>query len=123
MDEFKFVLKCFIFASLLMCLTQLKTDGLTLEARLHGFLISSPVAEFVNKSAQGGVKLIEEFSIRVKKTVNTWFGSSTNFSHNESETIVKRPIYKFNQQRVPENEKGQRAEADLESIESDLDRE
>lgn len=123
MDEFKFVLKCFIFASLLMCLTQLKTNGLTLEARLHGFLISSPVAEFVNKSAQGGVRLIEEFSIRAKKTVNTWFGSSTNSSQNESETIVKRPIYKFNQQQRAENEKGQRAEADLETTDPDLDRE
>jgi len=123
MDEFKFVLKCFIFASLLMCLTQLKTDGLTLEARLQSFLISSPVAEFVNKSAQGGVRLIEEFSIRAKKTVNTWFGSSAHSSQNESETFVKRPIYKFNQQRASENEKSQRAEADLESIDPDLNRE
>lgn len=60
MDEIKFVLRCFLFACLLFAISQLKTEGITLESRLHGFLISTPVAEFVNNSAHGAVKFIQK---------------------------------------------------------------
>lgn len=60
MDEFKFVIKSFLFAGLLLALSQVQADGMTLEARLHRFLVSAPVAQFVNESVHGGVFLIRK---------------------------------------------------------------
>lgn len=59
MDEVKFVARCFGFAALVLVLSQLKTGGVTLENRVQASLVNSQVADFVNKSAQGGVKLIQ----------------------------------------------------------------
>lgn len=98
MDEFKFVVKCFIFACLLMVLSQLKTEGITLEARLQHFLVSSTVANFVNQSAQGGVKLIEELSVKTKKTIETWRGTTSSIetsrfpnNNNIDQEIIDHP--------------------------------
>ena len=60
MDELKFVMKCLILACFLFSASQYKSEGVTIEARVHSYLVSSPVAEFVNNSARGAVKLIHE---------------------------------------------------------------
>lgn len=60
MDEFKFVIRCFLFSCLLFSLSQIKADGMTFEARIQNFLVSAPVAEFVNNSAHGAVLLIQK---------------------------------------------------------------
>ena len=60
MDEFKFVVKCLILACLVFSASQYRSDGVTLEAKVHSYLVSSQVATFVNESARGAVKLIRE---------------------------------------------------------------
>lgn len=74
MDEVKFVLKCFVFTCLIFALSQIQLEnGQTIEAQVHGFLVSSSTAKFVNESARGGAKLAnnayKEFSnyVGIKK--------------------------------------------------------
>ncbi len=70
MDEFKFVLRCFVFASLLMMLSQMKTEGITYEAKIENFLTHSEVAHFMQDAASGGVKAIEKALIIGKAFVS-----------------------------------------------------
>ena len=79
MDEFKFVIKCFLFACAIVALTQLKTNGLTIEARLENTLTSSTVANFVNQTAEGGVKLFNKSFEVSKDTFNGWLSARSNF--------------------------------------------
>jgi hypothetical protein len=68
MDEIKFVLKCFVFACLVFALSQYQTEnGQTVEAHVHGYLVSSSVAKFVNETARGGVKLAKNISQEVSQ--------------------------------------------------------
>lgn len=60
MDEIKFVLKCFVFAALLLVLTQIKSGETTIEGHIEAALINSEVAGFINKVADGGVKMIKD---------------------------------------------------------------
>ena len=60
MDEVKFVLKCFIFSALLLAFTQIKTGDVTIENRIETVLINATMADFVNKAADGGAKLIKD---------------------------------------------------------------
>lgn len=60
MDEFRFVIKCFIFAAALLVLTQIKTRDLTIENHIQGALVNSKVSYHVNKVAEGGAKLIKD---------------------------------------------------------------
>lgn len=85
MDEIKFVLKCFLFACLVFALSQYQTEnGQTIEAHVHGYLISSSTAKFVNESARGGVKLVKNIS----KEVSQYLGL------NKQDNQVKpRPIH------------------------------
>lgn len=76
MDEFKFVLKCFLFACLLLTLSQLKMNGLTVEARIQNGLLNTTVANFLNQTAAGGVKLIKNISESAQQTVHRWMNSS-----------------------------------------------
>ena len=69
MDEFKFVLKCFLFASLLMTLSQVKTENITYEAKIENFLTQSQTAYFLQEAAQGGAKLIKKASATAKAFV------------------------------------------------------
>lgn len=87
MGEFKFVMKCFLFACVVLAGSQIRTNGLTIEARLQGTLLSSPVANFVNQAAEGGVKLFHKGSDLTKSTVNTWM---SKHSYAEPETQVIR---------------------------------
>ncbi len=61
MDELKFVIKCFLFSCALFVLSQLQMQGLTIESRVHSYLVSSPVANFVNETAYGGAKLTVKY--------------------------------------------------------------
>lgn len=63
MDEVKFVLKCLVCACLVFALSQYRMDdGSTIEANVHGYLVSSSTAKFVNETARGGVKLAKRIS-------------------------------------------------------------
>ncbi len=86
MDEFKFVVKCFIFASLLMMFSQMKADGgITYEARLENFLTQSEAAHFMQQAAYGGVKAINKALL-----VGKAFLSERTSSFSEP-TIIEKP--------------------------------
>lgn len=77
MDELKFVFKCFIFAGLLFALSQYRSDGITLESHVHSFLISTPVSNFVNESAQGGAKFVRKSYEDVSKFIDGIMGKKS----------------------------------------------
>lgn len=58
MDEFKFVLRCLLFAVILMFVSQYKLNNETLEAKAEHALVRSPSAEHLREVAAGGVKFI-----------------------------------------------------------------
>lgn len=60
MDEFKFVIKCFIFATAIVLFSQTKINGETLENKAEIFLQDSPAAEFIRRSAEGGAQILSQ---------------------------------------------------------------
>jgi len=64
MDEFKFVMKCFLFSTLIVLFSQIKMNDETLENRAELFLQDSPTAHFIQEairqSAQGGAKFLNK---------------------------------------------------------------
>lgn len=80
MLEFKFVLKCFIFASLLMMFSQVRKDGLTFESRVEVFLTESSTARFIQSAAQGGAKALVEFYSTARSYIDSKVGSSSSRS-------------------------------------------
>lgn len=70
MDELKFVFKCLVFSVLVLAMSQLKIENETLETRVQAELLSTGTADFVNKAAQGGAKLIRHGMAYVKAKVN-----------------------------------------------------
>ena len=83
MDEFKFVMKCFLFACLLMTLSQVQTDGLTIESKVEAFLTTSAPAHFMQEAAAGGVKAIKEALVFTKAFVEE------KMNHSSSKKSVK----------------------------------
>lgn len=72
MDELKFVFKCLGFSVLLLILMQVRTGNKTIEEHVEDALINTKVSSFVNKSAQGGVKLIKDGCSYVKVAFLDW---------------------------------------------------
>ena len=70
MDEFKFVLRCFVFSCLLLMFSQVKTDGVTYESRIQNFLVNSEVAFFMQDAAAGGVKAIKKALLTSKAVIS-----------------------------------------------------
>jgi hypothetical protein len=60
MDEFRFVIKCFIFAAALVAFSQVKIENQTLENKAELFLHNSATVDFVQKVADGGVKILNQ---------------------------------------------------------------
>lgn len=79
MDELKFVLKCFGFAALLLVFSQLKTNDVSVENRLQASLVNSQMSDFVNKTAQGGAKLIQNVYKFCIEKINS--GRKSEVSH------------------------------------------
>jgi len=70
MDEARFVLKCFLFAALLIMLSQLKTKSGTIETQIQATLVSSETAGLVNKIADGGVKGIRDLGSYLRTKIS-----------------------------------------------------
>ena len=87
MDEIKFVARCLLFAAAILVVSQLKTGGITIENRVQASLINSQVADFVNKSAQGGVKLINTSADKAR----SYFEKQKKTS-SEKEVVVEDEI-------------------------------
>ena len=78
MDELKFVLKCFLFASLVMMFSQVKSGGLTLESKVEVFLTESTTAHFMQTAAEGGAKVISEMYENAKTFISNKMGHASN---------------------------------------------
>lgn len=100
MDEFRFVMKCFLFSAALMALTQLKVGEGTVESKVQAGLTGSKTAEFINKAAEGGVKLI---NLSVEYAKDYYFKGSKE----EVKPAVNVTVTEENKSAVPE------AKADL----------
>lgn len=77
MDEFKYVMKCFLFAALVMTFSQLETEGVTWESRAEIFLTESKAAHFMQEAAAGGAKVIKEALIYSKNFIAEKMGHSS----------------------------------------------
>lgn len=86
MDELKFVLKCFLFASLLMIFSQVKTDGLTIESKLEVFLTESTTAHYLQTAAEGGAKALGQLYETTKAFISNKMG------HVSSSRAVAEPV-------------------------------
>ena len=89
MDELKFVLKCFLFASALMMFSQVKSGGLTLESRVEVFLTESTTAHFLQTAAEGGAKVLTEAYQNAKSYISSKMGHASNQKHQKP---VAEPI-------------------------------
>lgn len=78
MDEFKFVLKCFLFASLIMTFSQIETEGVTVESKVEVFLTDSKAAQFMLEAAAGGVKALNEAVVYTKAFVTEKMNHSSS---------------------------------------------
>lgn len=58
MEEFKFVLKCFLFSCVLVIFSQTRISGETLENKAFAYLQHSQTAQWVRDAADGGIKII-----------------------------------------------------------------
>lgn len=87
MDEFKFVLRCFVFSCLLLMFSQVKTDGVTYESRIQNFLVNSEVAFFMQDAAAGGVKAIKKALLTSKAVISDKMEnkSDTRFEKNTAD--------------------------------------
>ena len=71
MDEARFVLKCFGFAAIVLMISQIKMkSGSTIEHQIQATLVSTEMSNFVNKAADGGVKLIKDGYAYAKTKMN-----------------------------------------------------
>lgn len=95
MDEFKFVLRCFGFAALLLLLTQIRTGNATIEHRIEASLMNSRTADFVNKVADGGVKLIRDSLVLAKATYADWKKPVADTPQAENTHLVKDAVAKI----------------------------
>lgn len=71
MDEARFVIKCFLFAALLIMLSQLKTKTGTIETDIQATLVNSQTADLVNKVADGGVKGIRDLGTYLRTKITS----------------------------------------------------
>lgn len=76
MDELKYVLKCFLFASLLLMFSQTRVGGLTIESKVEIFLTESSTAHFMQMAAEGGAKALTEFFNSAKAFVSQKIGQN-----------------------------------------------
>lgn len=100
MDEARFVLKCFLFAALLIALSQLKTKTGTIETDIQATLVSSDTANLVNRVAEGGVKAVRDLGafLRAKVTSSIQSASAKEQVQQVAETAVidtKKAIQKI----------------------------
>jgi hypothetical protein len=113
MDEVRFVLKCFVFAGLLLMLSQLKTKSGTIETDIQATLVSSQTAGLVNKVADGGVKAVKDFGayLRTRITATIQSAPSKEAVQEKAENVsvdMKKAVQKIEasvksaSQQVPE---------------------
>lgn len=113
MDEARFVLKCFLFAALLITLSQLKTKTGTIETDIQATLVSSETASLVNKVADGGAKAVRDLGIYLRTKIQATV---------QSAPAAKEQVQQSTQAAVADTKKAiQKIEASVKSAVSTAD--
>lgn len=86
MDEFKFVIKCFIFSCLIVIFSQTRIQGETLENKALIFLQHSQTAHWIRAAADGGIKLIRQGTDHAQDFMHEKFGSEKDKTQQRGET-------------------------------------
>lgn len=86
-----FVLKCLLFASLVMVFSQVKTGGVTIESKMQVFLTESSTAHYLQTAAEGGAKALSEFYQTAKSYINEKMGHASNRSI-QNQPTPNRPV-------------------------------
>lgn len=89
MEEFKFVLKCFLISCVIVVFSQTRVSGETLENKAFVFLQHSETAQWVRDAAAGGIKMIRQGTEATKNFVSDKFGSGTSSSSQRTIVIHK----------------------------------
>ncbi|AZZ35363.1 hypothetical protein CIK05_00605 [Bdellovibrio sp. qaytius] len=85
MEEFKFVLKCFLISCVIVIFSQTRISGETLENKAFVFLQHSETAQWVRDAADGGIRMIRQGTEITKNFVNDKLGHGGSST---SRTIV-----------------------------------
>lgn len=119
MDEFKFVLKCFLISCVIVIFSQTRIAGETLENKAFVYLQHSDTAHWVRAAADGGIKMIRQGAEITQNFISDKFGSGTSPSH--SQRAVPAPIVASNTgifrklEKKETQQRGDTAESELES--------
>lgn len=136
MEEFKFVLKCFLISCVIVIFSQTRISGETLENKAFVFLQHSDTAQWVRDAADGGIKMIRQGSEVTKNFISDKFGNSESSGSNysvrrsaaqpaqpqEPNTGMFRKIDRTQQAAIQQQQPQQRgisAEADLNNSEEE----
>lgn len=85
MEEFKFVLKCFLISCVVVVFSQTRISGETLENKAFVFLQHSDTAQWVRDAADGGIKFIRQGTEITKNFVSEKLNQNSGSS---KKTIV-----------------------------------
>lgn len=119
MDEFKFVLKCFLISCVIVIFSQTRISGETLENKAFVYLQHSDTAHWVRAAADGGIKVIRQGAEITQNFISDKFGSGANASH--SQRVVPAPTVASNTgifrklEKKETQQRGSTAESELES--------
>ena len=101
MDEARFVLKCFAFAAIVLVVSQVKTkSGGTIENQIQATLVSSEMASFVNKAADGGAQLIKDGAVYLKAKMNKNSTAKDNSGYDDQGAVLQEQAILYKQQAV-----------------------
>ncbi len=69
MEELRFIIKCFVFTSLLVILTQVKVGNHSIEAYTFHWLRKSPASQYIQSAAAGGAMAMRNLAFGAKDAV------------------------------------------------------
>ncbi len=119
MDEFKFVLKCFLISCVIVIFSQTRISGETLENKAFVYLQHSETAHWVRAAADGGIKMIRQGAEITQNFISDKFGSG--ISSNHSQRAAPAPAVANNTgifrklEKKETQQRGDTAESELES--------
>ncbi len=123
MDEFKFVLKCFLISCMIVIFSQTRISGETLENKAFVYLQHSDTAHWVRAAADGGIKMIRQGAEITQNFISDKFGSGTSSSHSQrmapapavvSNTGIFRKLEKQETQQRGDTVESENSEENLE---------
>lgn len=120
MDEFKFVLKCFLISCVIVIFSQTRISGETLENKAFVYLQHSDTAHWVRAAADGGIKMIRQGAEITQNFISDKFGSGVSSSQRAAPAVANTGIFR----KLEKQETQQRGDAaESRTAESELESE